>query len=93
MGFERKHPPQFRIQPDGPYWSVAQWVSAPSEPKGHHWRRLQWFDTLDKAAIALVNRQIAENIEPPFDAPAVIAALHEVEAVVLAELKTRFPEA
>ena len=91
MGFEQKHPPQFRIQPDGPYWAVAKWRPAPKSPTGCKWIQVQWFDTIDKAATALVSRQAAHNIDPPFDAPAVIAALHKAEATILAELKERFP--
>lgn len=93
---KRTKPVELSIVPDGPYWSIAERRDRKPTAMNKNtweWDRSQWFDTLDKAVVALVNRQTALGIELSGNAPDLVAALHDAEKSILATFRRLYPEA
>lgn len=76
----------YRIEPDDKYWAIARLKTNPKAGT-ERWYRKSWYQTLEEAAVALLNLAAAKKAEEPYDLAALLEAVrlaeaHTVEAVV-----------
>ena len=67
-----------RIQNDGKYFAIAQGYVSKKTGKTVY-APVQWYQTLEQAAIAFLNQQVAKNLHEPYDLSVVLEAIRSAQ--------------